>query len=75
MHKALQNHPSDEMYRRVTDQFECLYEESAERPKIMAIAALYLSGMPHRIKHVRRAFEQIMSRPGVATWCSEKILD
>jgi len=37
---ALQNHPSDEMYRRVIDQFECLYAESAERPKIMAASAM-----------------------------------
>ena len=64
---ALGHHPSGEMYRRVMDQFECLYAESAERPKIMAIAMHpYLSGVPHRINHVRRAFEDVLSRPGVA---------
>src|ERR1700756_3997803 len=35
---ALQNHPSVEMYRRVMDQFEWLYAESASRPKFMSIA-------------------------------------
>jgi allantoinase len=73
---ALQNHPSDEMHRRVMDQFECLYAESAERPKIMAVAMhCYLSGMPHRTNHVRRAFEQVLSRPGVAAWDGATILD
>ncbi|HWP14517.1 MAG TPA: polysaccharide deacetylase family protein, partial [Xanthobacteraceae bacterium] len=53
---ALGHHPSGEMHARVMDHFECLYAESAERPKIMAIAMHpYLSGVPHRINHVRRA--------------------
>jgi allantoinase len=58
------------------DQFECLYEESVERPKIMAVACHpYLSGVPHRIRHVQRAFEEIMARPGVVVWDGVKILD
>ena len=73
---ALGHHPSGEMHARVMDHFECLYEESAERPKIMAIAMHpYLSGVPHRINHVRRAFEAVLSRPGVAAWDGAKILD
>jgi len=73
---ALQNHSSDQMYRRVMDQFECLYAESAERPKIMAIALhCYLSGMPHRIHYVWRAFEEVLGRPGVAAWDGATILD
>ena len=35
---ALQNHPSDELYRRTMDHFECLYAESVERPKFLSIA-------------------------------------
>jgi peptidoglycan/xylan/chitin deacetylase (PgdA/CDA1 family) len=73
---ALQHHPSVEMYRRVMDQFEWLYAESATRPKFMSIAMHpYLSGVPHRIGHVQRAFEEILSRPGVAAWDGAKILD
>jgi len=73
---ALQNHPSVEMYRRIMDQFEWLYAESATRPKFMSIAMHpYLSGVPHRIGHVQRAFEEILSRPGVAAWDGAKILD
>ena len=73
---ALQNHSSDQMQQRVADQFECLYAESAEKPKVLAIAMhCYLSGMPHRIKYVRQAFEQMLSMPGVEAWDGEKILD
>jgi len=58
------------------DHFECLYEESAERPKVMAMACHpYLSGAPHRIRHVEGAFEAILSRRGVVAWDGAKILD
>ncbi len=73
---ALQHHPSDMMVERGLDQFECLYEESAERAKIMAVACHpYLSGMPHRVRHVGRLFETIMSRKGVLAWDGAHILD
>jgi hypothetical protein len=73
---ALQNHTSDEFYRRSMDAFDWLYKESAERPKIMSIAVHpYLSGAAHRIAHVERTFKEILSRPGVACWSGEKILD
>lgn len=73
---ALQHHPSDMLYHRALDQFECLYAESAERPKIMAIAChSYLSGVPHRIRHVERTFEAILGRKGVVAWNGARILD
>ena len=73
---ALQHHPSDMMYVRARDQFEWLYAESAERPKIMAIACHpYLSGVPHRIGHVQRTFADILAHDGVVAWDGAKILD
>jgi peptidoglycan/xylan/chitin deacetylase (PgdA/CDA1 family) len=73
---ALQHHPSDGFSARALDHFECLYAESAERPKFMAIACHpYLSGVPHRAGHVERAFESIMSRAGVVVWDGVHILD
>ena len=72
----LQHHPSDMIYKRSMDHFECLYAESEQRAKIMSIAMHpYLSGSPHRIAHVRRTFEELLSRPGVAAWDGETILD
>jgi hypothetical protein len=73
---SLQNHPSDIFYARTMDQFACLYEESKERAKIMAIAVHpYLSGVPHRIAHVRRTFEELLAMPGVVSWNGRMILD
>jgi len=73
---ALQHQSSDEMYRRVTDTFACLYAESAERPKFMSIAMHpYLSGIPHRIAHVERALAEILAQPGVVCWDGVTMLD
>jgi len=73
---ALQHHPSEGIHARALDHFECLYEESAERPKVMAIACHpYLSGVPHRIDHVRRMYEAILGRAGVVAWDGARILD
>lgn len=73
---AIQHHASEVLYSRAMDHFDCLYEESAERPKIMAVAFHpYLSGVPHRIRHVRRTLEAICSRKGVVIWDGARILD
>jgi peptidoglycan/xylan/chitin deacetylase (PgdA/CDA1 family) len=73
---ALQHQASDMFYHRALDHFECLYEESAERPKIMSIACHpYLSGIPHRIRHVERTLEAIIGRKGVVAWDGARILD
>ena len=72
----LQGHTSDQMYRRSMDAFEWLYKESAERAKIMSISVHpYISGVAHRIAYVERSFKEILSRPGVACWNGEKILE
>jgi len=73
---ALQHQGSAMFHERGMDQFACLYEESAERPKIMAVACHpYLSGMPHRIKHVERLFADIAAHKGVVVWDGATILD
>ena len=73
---ALQHHSSDMMYRRVIDQFNWLYKESLERPKFLAIAMHpFLSGTPHRIGYLERAFEEILGQAGVACWDGARILD
>jgi hypothetical protein len=73
---ALQHLPSNEWHARALDHFMTLYKESAERPKIMAMACHpYLSGVPHRIGHVEQTFAEILSHDGVVTWDGAKILD
>jgi peptidoglycan/xylan/chitin deacetylase (PgdA/CDA1 family) len=73
---ALQHHPSEVWHSRAMDQFNWLYAEAAERPKILALACHpYLSGVPHRIGHVERTFEELLSKDGVVAWDGAKILD
>ncbi len=73
---ALQYQASDMMHVRARDQFEWLYKEAAERPKIMAICChAFLSGVPHRIGHVQRMFTELLAREGVVAWSGDKILD
>lgn len=72
----LQHQTSDMLYVRAMDAFNCLYAESAERAKIMSISVHpYLSGQPHRLGYVERAFTEILSKPGVVAWTGEQILD
>ncbi len=72
----LQNHRSTELYDRTLDQFDRLYEEGAERAKIMAFGIHpYISGVPHRIKYFERMMEEMAERPGVLFWSGAEILD
>ncbi len=72
----LQHLPSEAFHARAMDHFRCLYAESAERAKIMAISCHpYLSGVPHRIGHVERTFADILSHDGVVAWDGARILD
>ena len=61
---ALQHHPSDDLAPRarwITSTAST--RKSEDRAKIMSIAVHpYLSGVPHRIGHVERTFEEILSQ-------------
>jgi peptidoglycan/xylan/chitin deacetylase (PgdA/CDA1 family) len=73
---ALQQNPSDMMHVRARDHFEWLYAEAAERPKIMAICTHpFLSGVPHRIGHVQKMYEELLKHDGVVAWNGSQILD
>jgi len=73
---AQQQNASDMMHRRARDHFEWLYAEAAERPKIMAVCMHpFLSGVPHRIGHIQRMFEELLAREGVVAWTGSQILD
>lgn len=73
---ALQHHRSAELFHRTKAAFECLYEESSDRPKVMAMAFHpYLSGLPHRIGYVRMVLELIRGHDDVVFWTGGQILD
>ena len=71
----IQHHEGAYWLQKCIDQFDRLYQESAERPKIMAIAIHpYISGQPFRIKYLEQVYEYIAKFPGVHYWTGEQIL-
>lgn len=73
---AIQQQPSDEIYRRGRDQFDQLYKEGATIPRVMAISVHpYLTGAPHRIRYLEALYDYILKHEGVVMCTGEEILD
>ncbi len=73
---AVQQQPSDALLQRGRDQFDRLYQEGAEIPRVMAISIHpYLTGVPHRIKYLEALYDYIMGHDGVVMWTGAEILD
>ena len=73
---AVQHHESDYLLKRMTDQFDRLYAESAQRAKIVSLAIHpYLSGQPHRIKYLEAIYDYVKKFEGVLFWNGAEILD
>jgi allantoinase len=72
----VQHHSAAEFVTRTMDYFDRIYDESAERTRIMAIAVHpYISGTPFRIKYFETVFERMRTKPGVLFWTGEQILN
>ena len=57
---------ADDFERIIRRQFDCLYREAAETPRVMAIAIHpFVSGVPHWISALDSAFAYIGSHAGV----------
>ncbi len=73
---AAQRQPSVELFRRGRDQFDRLWQEGADIPRVMAISIHpYLTGVPHRIKCLEQLYDYIFGHDGVAMWTGAEILD
>ena len=73
---AVQQLPSDEIFRRGRDQFDRLYLDGAKAPRVMAISIHpYLTGVPHRIKYLEMLYDYILGHSGVVMWTGAEILD
>ena len=73
----VQHHESEYFTRRCIDTFDRLYQEGADRAKIMAVAIHpYISGQPHRIKYLEAVYEHIAQHSWrTAMWNGVQILD
>lgn len=73
---ALQNHPAEEFLARGRAQFDRLWEEGAESPRVMAISVHpYITGVPHRIAALEALLDHVGSREGVAWMTASEIGD
>ncbi len=73
---AVQQQPSDEIFRRGRDQFDRLWLDGATAPRVMAISIHpYLTGVPHRIKYLEMLYDYILGHDGVVMWTGAEILD
>jgi allantoinase len=55
--------------QKICDEFDTLYAEGATHGKVMNIAVHpFIMGQPHRIEHLARALEYVLSHSGV--WCA-----
>ena len=72
----VQHHESAYWLQRCRDSFDRLYQEGAERAKIMSVAIHpYISGQPHRIKYLEALYDYARGHPGVVFWNGDDILD
>jgi peptidoglycan/xylan/chitin deacetylase (PgdA/CDA1 family) len=72
----VQHHESSYWKTKCCDQFDRLWQEGAERPRIMAIAIHpYISGQPHRIRYLEEIYDHIGGHEGVLHWNGREIYD
>ena len=72
----VQHHESPYWLQRCRDSFDRLYQEGAERPKVMAIAIHpYISGQPHRIRYLEEVYAHINQHAGVLHWNGLDMMD
>lgn len=73
---AIQQHPSDEIYRRFRDTVECFGEEAKKQPRILTIALHpHLIAVPHRIAYLRRMLDELKSRSDTLFMTGAQIAD
>jgi len=72
----VQHHEAAYWLQKCVDQFDRLYQEGAERPKVMAIAIHpYISGQPFRIKYLEQVYEHVNKKKDVLHWNGEQIMN
>ena len=73
---AIQQHSSDEIYRRFRDTLECLGDEVKTQPRILTIGLHpHLIGVPHRFGSFEQMLDLLMKTPGVCFMQGHDIAD
>lgn len=73
---VVQQQTSEVWLQRAIDQFDRLYEEGAEQPRIMCMSVHpYIIGVPHRIKYFEAAYEHMLKKTDVWFTTPDEIYD
>ncbi|HEY3944971.1 MAG TPA: hypothetical protein VGL78_07090 [Solirubrobacteraceae bacterium] len=73
---AVQHHRSSEVLDRTKAQFDTLYKEGSESPRVMAISTHpYLTGAAHRITSFDQIFDYLKSFEDVVFVTAGEVLD
>ena len=73
---VVHQHESRVWYERVVDQFDRLYQEGAQQPRVMSMSVHpYIMGVPHRIKHFEAAYDYMLKHDDVWFTTAEEIYD
>jgi allantoinase len=72
----VQHHPAVELFNRVRDQFDRMYQEGADSARILTLAVHpYVSGVPHRIRYFEQALDYMAGHEDVLFWRGDQVLD
>lgn len=73
---VVHTHESDVWLKRAVDQFDRLYEESADQPRIMSMGIHpYIMGVPHRIKYFEAAYDHMLKKADVWFTTADEIYE
>jgi allantoinase len=73
---VVHQHESRVWYERVVDQFDRLYQEGAQQPRVMSMSIHpYIMGVPHRIKYFEAAYDHMLTHDQVWFTTAEEIYD
>jgi len=72
----IHHHESPVWLNRVVDQFDRLYADGADNPRVMSMSVHpYITGAPHRIKYFEAAYDHILQHDEVWFATAEEIYD
>ena len=73
---VVHQHQSEVWLNRAVDQFDRLYEEGEEQPRIMSMSIHpYIMGVPHRIKYFEAACDHILEKGDVWFATADELYD
>lgn len=73
---VVHHHSSEVWLNRAVDQFDRLYQEGAEQPRVMSMSVHpYIMGVPHRIKHFEAVYDYMSAKDGVWFATADELYD